>query len=91
MTLLKQLMYVINNSKSKNNLNDMYILIKKNVQVETIHLNEGYYGPTGFQSEDIAIIVLKDRISMSNDVSPVCIDWSGKYNVVNGDLGKVGL
>lgn len=56
-----------------------------------IHLREGYYGPSGFHAEDIAVMVLKNRISFSNGVAPVCIDWSGKYNVVNGDHGKVGL
>jgi len=61
------------------------------VQVEKIHLKEGYYGPTGFHAEDIAIIELQNRVSFSNGVSPVCIDWSGRYNVSNGDQGKVGL
>jgi len=61
------------------------------VQVEMIHLNEGYYGPTGFHSDDIAVIALQSRVSFSNGVAPVCIDWNGKYNVANGDQGKVGL
>jgi len=56
-----------------------------------IYLNEGYYGRIGFHADDIATIVLKDRISISNGVAPVCIDWKGKYNIVNGDQGKVGL
>jgi len=56
-----------------------------------IHLKEGYNGPTGFHAEDIAIIVLQKGVSFSNGVAPVCIDWNGKYNVVNGDRGKVGL
>jgi len=58
--------------------------------VEMIHLKEDYYGPSGFHAEDIAIIVLQDRVSFNNGVSPVCIDWNGNYNVVNGDQGKVG-
>ncbi|CAI6368302.1 unnamed protein product [Macrosiphum euphorbiae] len=57
--------------------------------VEMIHLKEDYYGPSGFHAEDIAIIVLQDRVSFNNGVSPVCIDWSGNYNVVNGDQGKI--
>ncbi|XP_029345072.1 modular serine protease isoform X1 [Acyrthosiphon pisum] len=61
------------------------------INVEMIHMKEGYYGPTGFHAEDISIIVLQDRVSFSNDVSPVCIDWNGKYNMVNGDQGKVCL
>jgi len=56
-----------------------------------IHLNEGYRGSTGFYAEDIAMIVLQNRVSFSNGVAPVCIDWNGKYNVVNGDQGKVSF
>ncbi|XP_016655839.1 limulus clotting factor C-like isoform X2 [Acyrthosiphon pisum] len=59
------------------------------INVETIHLKEGYYGPTGFHAEDIAIIVLQNLVSFSNGVSPICIDWNGKYNVANGDQGKI--
>ncbi|XP_016661869.1 uncharacterized protein LOC100160377 isoform X2 [Acyrthosiphon pisum] len=59
------------------------------INVETVHLNEGYYGPLGFHAEDIAIIVLQNRVSFSNGVAPVCIDWNGKYNVANGDQGKI--
>jgi len=61
------------------------------VQVVLIHLNENYYGPTGFHAQDIAVIVLQSRVSFSNGVSPVCVDWKGNYNVVNGDQGKVGV
>jgi len=56
-----------------------------------IHLSESYYGPTGFHAADIAIIVLQNRIPFSNGVAPVCMDWDGKYNVKNGDRGKVGF
>jgi len=56
-----------------------------------IHLKDGYYGPTGYHAEDIAIIVLQNRVYFSNGVAPVCIDWNDKYNVVNGDQGKVSL
>ncbi|CAI6368896.1 unnamed protein product [Macrosiphum euphorbiae] len=59
------------------------------MNVEIIYLKEGYNGPTGFHAEDIAIIVLQNRVSFNNDVAPVCIDWNGKYNVVNGDQGKI--
>jgi len=61
------------------------------VQVVMIHLNEDYNGRYGFHAQDIAIIVLQKGVSFSNDVAPVCIDWNGKYNVVNGDQGKVGF
>eukprot|EP00102_Acyrthosiphon_pisum_P024655 XP_016661865.1 PREDICTED: limulus clotting factor C-like [Acyrthosiphon pisum] len=59
------------------------------MNVSMIHLNEGYNGPTGFHAEDIAVIVLQDRVSFSNGVSPACVDWNGEYNIVNGDQGKI--
>jgi len=59
--------------------------------VEIVYLKEGYNGPTGFHADDIAIIVLQNRVSFSNGVAPVCIDWNGNYNVTNGVQGKVGL
>jgi len=59
--------------------------------VEIVYFKEYYYGFSGFHAEDIAIILLKHQISFSNSVAPICIDWDGKYNEVNGDKGKVGL
>ncbi|XP_003240403.1 trypsin-1 [Acyrthosiphon pisum] len=59
------------------------------MNVEHIHLNDNFFGPSVFFAQDIAIIVLEKRVSISNDVAPVCIDWNGKYNVVNGDQGKI--
>ncbi|CAI6367530.1 unnamed protein product [Macrosiphum euphorbiae] len=59
------------------------------INVEIIYLKDGYYGPAGFHAEDIAIIVLQNRVSFSNGVAPVCIDWDSKYNVSSGDLGKM--
>jgi hypothetical protein len=40
---------------------------------------------------NIAVVVLSKRINFSDYVTPVCIDWSGKYNVRNGAKGQVGL
>lgn len=70
--------------------NSCEILIKTVLQVEIIYLNENYSGAYEY-AHDIAIIVLSKRVSFSNVVAPVCIDWNGKYNVSNGDKGKVGL
>ncbi|XP_016659042.1 uncharacterized protein LOC100166859 isoform X3 [Acyrthosiphon pisum] len=59
----------------------------KKMNVKIIYLREGYNG-TG--NEDIAVIVLANKISFSNGfAAPVCIDWNGQYNVFNGDQGKV--
>ncbi|KAF0762508.1 Uncharacterized protein FWK35_00006322 [Aphis craccivora] len=59
------------------------------MNVQTIYLKEDYYGYNRFYSDDIAVIVLKNRISISSGVAPVCVDWSSKYNVQNGDQGKI--
>jgi len=40
---------------------------------------------------DLAVIVLEKKISFSNGVKPVCIDWYSKYNLQNGSYGKVNL
>lgn len=59
------------------------------MQVKIIYLREGYNG-TG--NEDIAVIVLLNKISFSNGfAAPVCIDWNGQYNLFNGDRGRVNL
>ncbi|XP_001942568.2 modular serine protease-like [Acyrthosiphon pisum] len=59
------------------------------IDVDIVYLRESYYGVTGHLAEDIAVIVLKNRISFSTVVAPVCIDWNIKYNVINGDKGKI--
>jgi len=40
-------------------------------------------------ADDISIIVLATNIAFSNGVLPASIDWSSKYSLSNGDLGKV--
>jgi hypothetical protein len=59
--------------------------------VKTIYLKEDYYGYERFYSEDIAVIVLSNRVNISDAVAPICVDWNGRYNVTNGTQGKVGL
>lgn len=56
-----------------------------------IYLREGYYGSSGYHAEDLAIIVLSTKVKISNVVLPVCVDWSKKYSVLNGSIGKVNL
>jgi len=56
-----------------------------------IYLKEGYYGASGYHAEDIAILVLPIKITMSNVVSPACVDWSKRYSISNGSVGKVNL
>jgi len=59
--------------------------------VELIYLKEGYYGSSGFHAEDLAIIVLSNKLKLSDVVMPVCVDWSTKYSILNGSIGKVNL
>jgi len=59
--------------------------------VGLIYLREGYYGSTGFHAEDLAVIVLSAKITLSDVVMPVCVDWSTKYSALNGSIGKVNL
>jgi len=54
-------------------------------------VKESYNGLKEFNAENIAVIVLANKVSFSNDVVPVCIDWNSKYDVHNGDQGKVNL
>ena len=56
-----------------------------------IYLREGYYGSSGYYAEDLAVIVLSAKIKISDVVLPVCLDWSKKYSITNGSIGKVNL
>jgi len=59
------------------------------VQVKIIYLHEDFVGAG---NDDISVLVLENKISFSNGLAaPVCIDWRSKYNLFNGDLGKVNL
>jgi len=59
--------------------------------VDKIYLKEAYFGASGYYAEDIAVVVLQNSFSFSNSITPICMDWNGKYNVSNGDEGKVSL
>ncbi|XP_060871702.1 uncharacterized protein LOC132945906 isoform X2 [Metopolophium dirhodum] len=61
----------------------------KIMNVEIVYLNEHYYGASGYYADDIAIIMLKTRISFSIGVTPVCVNWSGINTITNGDEGKI--
>jgi len=63
--------------------------------VEMVYVKERYYGTSGSYADDIAIVLLQNKISyrhgVKGGVSPICIDWNGDFNVANGIKGKVGL
>jgi len=54
-------------------------------------MNEEFNGQIGFYAKDIAILVLPIKITMSNVVSPVCVDWYKRYSISNGSFGQVNL
>jgi len=61
------------------------------VQVEIIYLSGDYNGKFGLFANDIAVIVLAEKMSFSNGVAPVCIDWKNMYKVENENTGMVNM
>ncbi|XP_026811097.1 modular serine protease-like [Rhopalosiphum maidis] len=59
------------------------------IDIKSIYLKERYDGSFGMYADDISIIVLATNIAFSNGVLPASIDWSSKYSLSNGDLGKM--
>ncbi|XP_060836736.1 modular serine protease-like isoform X2 [Rhopalosiphum padi] len=59
------------------------------IDIKSIYLKERYDGSNGMYADDISIIVLATNIAFSNGVLPASIDWSSKYSLSNGDLGKM--
>jgi len=57
--------------------------------VANVYVEKG--GFFEYLNNKIAIVVLRNPVSFSYYVAPVCIDWNGEYNVVNDDRGKVSL
>lgn len=48
-----------------------------------------YIGIEGHYGNDIAIMVLKVNVIISKFIKPICIDWTNKFNISNGSVGKV--
>ncbi|XP_060870027.1 uncharacterized protein LOC132944607 isoform X1 [Metopolophium dirhodum] len=59
------------------------------INVDRIHLKEGYFGFYGHYADDMAVVVLQNSVFFRNGITPICIDWDGNYTVSNGDVGKV--
>lgn len=57
--------------------------------MELVYINDDYFGHTGFYANDIAIVVLPTKVKISYMVLPICIDWTNKFIVPDGSLGKV--
>ncbi|XP_029345751.1 mannan-binding lectin serine protease 2 [Acyrthosiphon pisum] len=57
--------------------------------VEIVHLNEHYHGSSEFHANDLAIIVVRNRISFNIGVAPVCVDWRDINTIPNGAKGKI--
>uniref|UniRef100_A0A2S2NDB4 Mannan-binding lectin serine protease 2 n=1 Tax=Schizaphis graminum TaxID=13262 RepID=A0A2S2NDB4_SCHGA len=82
-------LYKIAVGKFNRNINVIDNQFTQILNVETIYLKDGYYGPNGFHAEDLAVIVLKNKVSISVGVAPVCVDWGSKFSVPNGAQGKI--
>ncbi|XP_060837335.1 modular serine protease-like [Rhopalosiphum padi] len=82
-------LYKIAVGKFNRNFNVIDNQFTQILNVETIYLKEGYYGSNAFYAEDIAVIVLQNKISISSGVAPVCVDWNSRYNIQNGTQGKI--
>lgn len=52
-------------------------------------MNQDYHGSIGHYLNDIAVIVLETKATMSDGVMPACMDWEKKYTISNGENGKV--
>lgn len=55
---------------------------------------DNYNGSFGLYSGDISVITLTTDVSISDAVSPICVDWNNtcfNNNISNGNIGKVNL
>ncbi|XP_060841919.1 CLIP domain-containing serine protease B10-like isoform X2 [Rhopalosiphum padi] len=59
------------------------------MNVTKIHLHKSFNGYSGLYTGDIAIVVMANKVSINNGVSPICIDWKNNFNVLNGTQGKI--
>ncbi|VVC38889.1 Hypothetical protein CINCED_3A014439 [Cinara cedri] len=59
------------------------------IDVNSIYLEDNYEDSSGYYANDIAIIVLKNNVIISDAVMPVCIDWNRKYTIPSGSIGKI--
>lgn len=57
--------------------------------MKTIYLEPEYIGHYDLYAGDIAVIVLSVNVSVNRIVMPVCVDWSNKYEIIKGTIGKV--
>lgn len=54
-----------------------------------MYVPDQYEGRLGFESYDIAIVVVSGYININNMVLPACIDWLQQHTVRDGTLGMV--
>jgi len=53
-----------------------------------IYLAEGY-AHFDLGNDDISVLILANKISFSNGIMPVCIDWNSKYKTQDEAQGQV--
>jgi len=62
------------------------------VQVEMIYVPQHYNGEESeLHAEDISVLILANKVSFTNGITPVCIDWNSKHNENNGNQGQVNV
>lgn len=54
-----------------------------------VFLKHAYTGFSRSYADDIAVIALKSKVTVSVVVSPVCMNWKSRFNIPNGSFGKV--
>ncbi|XP_029342723.1 modular serine protease-like [Acyrthosiphon pisum] len=62
------------------------------MDVDIIYVSNGYNkNENGLHNDDISVLILANKVSFSNGITPVCIDWNSKYNTQDGDQGQVNF
>lgn len=59
------------------------------IDVSSVHVNQDYFGSVGHYLNDIAIIILETKATMSDVVMPACMDWNKRYTISDGENGKI--
>ncbi|VVC24912.1 Peptidase S1, PA clan,Serine proteases, trypsin family, histidine active site,Serine proteases, trypsin [Cinara cedri] len=59
------------------------------IDVKLIYLQDNFEAKFRYYADDIAVIVLENDVIVSDAVMPVCIDWTEKYTIPSGTIGKI--
>ncbi|CAI6343863.1 unnamed protein product [Macrosiphum euphorbiae] len=83
-------LYKIAVGKCDKNFNVIDNVLTQIMDVHMIYVPNGYNkNENGLHNDDISVLVLANKVSFSNGITPVCIDWNSKYNTQDGDQGQI--